>query len=60
MAGAAELVAGFPSRPRSPQATAGDDTAPGAGVITGVGGVAAGECVVVANDATIKAVPTIR
>jgi 3-methylcrotonyl-CoA carboxylase beta subunit len=31
-----------------------DDTAPGAGMITGVGRVAARECVVVANDATVK------
>ena len=31
-----------------------DDEAPGAGVITGVGRVAGRECVVVANDATVK------
>jgi 3-methylcrotonyl-CoA carboxylase beta subunit len=31
-----------------------DDEAPGAGIITGVGRVAGRECVVVANDATVK------
>jgi len=31
-----------------------DDAAPGAGVITGVGRIAGRECVVVANDATVK------
>jgi len=31
-----------------------DDEAPGAGVITGVGRVSSRECVVVANDATVK------
>jgi len=31
-----------------------DDEAPGAGIITGIGRVAARECVVVANDATVK------
>jgi 3-methylcrotonyl-CoA carboxylase beta subunit len=31
-----------------------DDEAPGAGVITGIGRVAGRECVVVANDATVK------
>jgi 3-methylcrotonyl-CoA carboxylase beta subunit len=32
----------------------GDATAPGAGVITGVGWIAAGECVVPANDAAVN------
>ena len=31
-----------------------DDAAPGAGVITGIGRIAGRECVVVANDATVK------
>jgi 3-methylcrotonyl-CoA carboxylase beta subunit len=31
-----------------------DDDAPGAGIITGVGRVAGRECVIVANDATVK------
>jgi 3-methylcrotonyl-CoA carboxylase beta subunit len=31
-----------------------DDAAPGAGIITGVGRIAGRECVVVANDATVK------
>ncbi|MBO0878769.1 MAG: methylcrotonoyl-CoA carboxylase, partial [Pseudonocardia sp.] len=31
-----------------------DDAAPGAGIITGVGRVAGRECVIVANDATVK------
>jgi 3-methylcrotonyl-CoA carboxylase beta subunit len=31
-----------------------DDEAPAAGIITGVGRVAGRECVVVANDATVK------
>jgi 3-methylcrotonyl-CoA carboxylase beta subunit len=31
-----------------------DDEAPGAGVITGIGRVAGRECVIVANDATVK------
>jgi 3-methylcrotonyl-CoA carboxylase beta subunit len=31
-----------------------DDQAPGAGIITGVGRVAGRECVIVANDATVK------
>ncbi|MDQ2723939.1 MAG: methylcrotonoyl-CoA carboxylase [Actinomycetota bacterium] len=31
-----------------------DDEAPGAGIITGVGRVAGRECVIVANDATVK------
>ena len=31
-----------------------DDEAPGAGIITGIGRVAGRECVVVANDATVK------
>jgi 3-methylcrotonyl-CoA carboxylase beta subunit len=33
---------------------AGDAAAPGAGIITGVGRVAGRECVIVANDATVK------
>src|SRR5688572_3112863 len=32
-----------------------DGDAPGAGIITGIGRVAGTECVVVANDATVKA-----
>jgi 3-methylcrotonyl-CoA carboxylase beta subunit len=31
-----------------------DDEAPGAGVVTGIGPVSGTECVVVANDATVK------
>ena len=31
-----------------------DDAAPGAGIVTGVGRIAGRECVVVANDATVK------
>src|SRR5207253_7173179 len=31
-----------------------DDEAPGAGVITGIGRVSGNECVIVANDATVK------
>jgi len=31
-----------------------DDEAPGAGIITGVGRVSGRECVIVANDATVK------
>ena len=31
-----------------------DDAAPGAGMITGVGRVSGRECVIVANDATVK------
>ena len=31
-----------------------DDEAPGAGIVTGIGRVAGRECVVVANDATVK------
>src|SRR5207249_5474329 len=31
-----------------------DDEAPGAGIITGVGRVSGNECVIVANDATVK------
>ena len=40
----------------SPLAATGmyDDAAPGAGIITGVGRIAGRECVVVANDATVK------
>ncbi len=40
----------------SPLAATGmyDDEAPGAGIITGIGRVSATECVIVANDATVK------
>jgi 3-methylcrotonyl-CoA carboxylase beta subunit len=31
-----------------------DDASPGAGIITGIGRVAGRECVIVANDATVK------
>ncbi len=31
-----------------------DDEAPGAGIVTGVGRIEGGECVIVANDATVK------
>src|SRR5437868_15428813 len=31
-----------------------DDEAPGAGIITGIGRVSGNECVIVANDATVK------
>ena len=31
-----------------------DDEAPGAGIITGIGRVSGTECVIVANDATVK------
>jgi 3-methylcrotonyl-CoA carboxylase beta subunit len=31
-----------------------DDDAPGAGIITGIGRVSGRECVIVANDATVK------
>ncbi|MHB1536144.1 MAG: carboxyl transferase domain-containing protein, partial [Acidimicrobiales bacterium] len=47
---------GAPFLELSPLAAAGlyDDEAPGAGIITGVGRVCGRECVVVANDATVK------
>lgn len=50
------LDPGSPFLELSPLAATGmyDDEAPGAGVITGVGRVAGRECVVVANDATVK------
>jgi 3-methylcrotonyl-CoA carboxylase beta subunit len=40
----------------SPLAATGmyDDEAPGAGIITGIGRISGNECVVVANDATVK------
>ena len=31
-----------------------DDDAPGAGIVTGIGSVSGTECVIVANDATVK------
>ncbi len=50
------LDPGSPFLELSPLAAGGmyDDQAPGAGVITGVGRVSGRECVVVANDATVK------
>ncbi len=50
------LDRGSPFLELSPLAANGmyDDDAPGAGVITGVGRIAGRECVVVANDATVK------
>ena len=47
---------GSPFLELSPLAAYGmyDDQAPGAGIITGVGRVAGRECVIVANDATVK------
>jgi 3-methylcrotonyl-CoA carboxylase beta subunit len=41
----------------SPLAATGlyDDDAPGAGIVTGIGPVSGTECVIVANDATVKA-----
>ena len=36
------------------------DEVPAAGVVTGIGRVAGRECVVVANDATVKGAPTTR
>ena len=50
------LDRGSPFLELSPLAAQGmyDDEAPGAGVITGVGRVSGRECVVVANDATVK------
>lgn len=50
------LDPGSPFLELSPLAAGGmyDDECPGAGVITGVGRVAGRECVIVANDATVK------
>ena len=50
------LDPGSPFLELSPLAANGmyDDEAPGAGIITGVGRVSGRECVVVANDATVK------
>ena len=47
---------GAPFLELSPMAAHGmyDDEAPGAGIITGIGRVAGRECVIVANDATVK------
>ncbi|WP_153504224.1 carboxyl transferase domain-containing protein [Cumulibacter manganitolerans] len=50
------LDPGSPFLELSPLAATGmyDDEAPGAGIITGVGRVSGRECVIVANDATVK------
>jgi 3-methylcrotonyl-CoA carboxylase beta subunit len=50
------LDPGAPFLELSPLAAHGlyDDEAPGAGIITGIGRVSARECVIVANDATVK------
>src|SRR5262249_18349097 len=50
------LDPGAPFLELSPMAAHGlyDDEAPGAGIITGIGVVSGRECVVVANDATVK------
>ena len=50
------LDPGSPFLELSPLAAHGlyDDEAPGAGIITGIGRVAGRECVIVANDATVK------
>jgi 3-methylcrotonyl-CoA carboxylase beta subunit len=37
-----------------------DGDAPGAGIVTGIGRVAGRECLIVANDATVKGGPTTR
>lgn len=37
-----------------------DSEIPAAGVVTGIGRVSGVECVIVANDATVKAAPTFR
>ena len=49
-------TAGSPFLELSPLAAFGmyDDEAPGAGIITGIGRVSGRECVIVANDATVK------
>ena len=50
------LDPGTPFLELSPLAANGmyDDASPGAGIITGIGRVAGRECVIVANDATVK------
>jgi 3-methylcrotonyl-CoA carboxylase beta subunit len=50
------LDPGSPFLELSPLAATGmyDDEAPGAGIITGIGRVSGRECVIVANDATVK------
>jgi 3-methylcrotonyl-CoA carboxylase beta subunit len=50
------LDAGAPFLELSPLAALGlyDDDAPGSGIITGIGRVSGRECVIVANDATVK------
>ena len=50
------LDAGAPFLELSPLAALGlyDDEAPGAGIITGIGRVSGRECMIVANDATVK------
>jgi acetyl-CoA carboxylase carboxyltransferase component len=50
------LDPGSPFLELSPLAAFGmyDDEAPGAGIITGIGRVSGNECVIVANDATVK------
>src|SRR3989441_5747841 len=50
------LDAGSPFLELSPIAAWGcyDDEAPGAGIVTGIGRIAGRECVIVANDATVK------
>ena len=50
------LDPGSPFLELSPLAANGmyDDASPGAGIITGIGRVAGRECVIVANDATVK------
>jgi 3-methylcrotonyl-CoA carboxylase beta subunit len=50
------LDPGTPFLELSPLAATGmyDDEAPGAGIITGIGRVSGRECVIVANDATVK------
>ena len=50
------LDPGSPFLELSPLAAHGlyDDEAPGAGIVTGIGRVAGRECVIVANDATVK------
>ncbi|HSK22549.1 MAG TPA: carboxyl transferase domain-containing protein [Egicoccus sp.] len=50
------LDPGTPFLELSPLAAEGmyDDEAPGAGIITGIGTIAGTECVIVANDATVK------
>jgi 3-methylcrotonyl-CoA carboxylase beta subunit len=54
--GRGKLDPGAPFLELSPMAAHGlyDDEAPGAGIITGIGVVSGRECVVVANDATVK------